>query len=372
MQTGTARRSAGVDQVREALRDGETVARLLGFEPTRATPDKLVGRCPFHDDRNPSFALLRGGTGGWGGRCHGCGAKGDALALLGQRYGYETHGPGFRDLVEDVSRRLGLVPGRPAPRPAPAPAAAPAAPGPDIEARRQTQHAIWTLLPPVEGDVLRYLLGRGFRRDEIPDAWRSLPPPAAQGDLVERIIGHVGLEAWRASGSGLAATTGKAFSFAGNRLVLPWWSGTSCANATLAMLQRRRIDSIKSDKYISAAPGLLAQPEGAEDVAEIDPTVLVVVEGVLDAAAVRLLAREHGLAWAAIAIPGASSWRSEWASLGRGRHCVIGLDLDQAGKGGAPQIWADLEAAGALTVQRRLPMGGKDWMDVLAAVRGAA
>ena len=394
-QSATARSTGRVtaEQAREALRDRATVVRLLGLEEGRGSNDrKVVARCPFHDDRNPSFALVATTAGGWAGRCFGCDARGDALALVARHLGHTTTGPGFVQLLDDIGARLGLAPAargsstssqtkRPAPPPKPEP------PAPDLAARREIQHRIWETLVdmcPMRGEVLRYLISRGFRREEIPGAidangiptagdWCALPPPDEQANVVRGIVSDIGEDAWR--DSGLADPGGRPrFMMPENRLVLPWWEGRSSANATVGMLQRRRIDAnaAKGGKYVGPRGLAPAQPYGAEDIDEIDPLVIVIVEGVLDVHAVRALAREHGMAWAAVGIPGATAWKREWAALAKDRDLVVGLDDDDAGKNGTTvaEIWVDLEQAGARSISRELPMGAKDWLDVLARMRG--
>jgi len=77
-----------VEAVRAALGDLANVCRLLGLTP-RSERGGLF-RCPFHEDKTPSFSLFPSERGGWAGKCHGCGAKGDAIALIGRKLGFPT------------------------------------------------------------------------------------------------------------------------------------------------------------------------------------------------------------------------------------------------------------------------------------------
>src|SRR4051794_39893550 len=68
-----------------AVRDRIDLARvatdLLGPAPGRigAKGRRLWWRCPFHEDRNPSF-VVDPGKPSW--RCYGCGERGDAATLV--------------------------------------------------------------------------------------------------------------------------------------------------------------------------------------------------------------------------------------------------------------------------------------------------
>lgn len=80
------------------------------------------------------------------------------------------------------------------------------------------------------------------------------------------------------------------------------------------------------------------------------PGKVWICEGVIDA----LTLISHGLS--AIAIPGARTWRPEWASFLEGRDVVIALDPDNAGKSGTDDILASLAGANSVDVAK-LPEG---------------
>ena len=63
-----------------------------------------------------------------------------------------------------------------------------------------------------------------------------------------------------------------------------------------------------------------------------------------------------------LALPGASSWKPEWAEYARGRPVILALDNDAAGEAAVARMTPDLEAAGATKIERLLPPAGqKDW-----------
>lgn len=72
----------------------------------------LTGPCPFHADRDPSFAVTLEGehAGQW--KCFGCGAGGDLIAFYQRR-----HACGFLETLTALGDLLGLAGGTPTDRP---------------------------------------------------------------------------------------------------------------------------------------------------------------------------------------------------------------------------------------------------------------
>lgn len=85
----------------EDLLDRVDLAELIG---SRITLKKAGGnykaRCPFHDEKTPSFNV-RPDKGFY--HCFGCGAHGDAISFV-----REFDGLGFTDAVEELAKRAGL------------------------------------------------------------------------------------------------------------------------------------------------------------------------------------------------------------------------------------------------------------------------
>ncbi|MDE2505859.1 MAG: hypothetical protein KGM43_01490 [Planctomycetota bacterium] len=77
--------------LREMIDIERVATELLGPSPGRGGGRGLWWRCPFHDDRNPSFQVNPAKR-SW--RCFGCGAHGDAAALV-----MKIDHIGFRDAV---------------------------------------------------------------------------------------------------------------------------------------------------------------------------------------------------------------------------------------------------------------------------------
>jgi DNA primase len=64
----------------QELKSRVPIEDLIGrYVPLRRSGQRLVARCPFHDDQNPSFVVFPA-TGTF--HCFGCGAHGDVIAFL--------------------------------------------------------------------------------------------------------------------------------------------------------------------------------------------------------------------------------------------------------------------------------------------------
>src|SRR5690606_9918446 len=72
----------------------EDVAERHGVR-LRGEGRRLVGRCPFHEDRSPSLSIYRE-TQSF--HCFGCGASGDVIDFVRR-----TGGLGFREAVERLA-----------------------------------------------------------------------------------------------------------------------------------------------------------------------------------------------------------------------------------------------------------------------------
>ena len=77
------------------------LAELIGSRITlKKAGSNYKARCPFHDEKTPSFNV-RPDKGFY--HCFGCGAHGDAISFV-----REFDGLGFTDAVEELARRAGL------------------------------------------------------------------------------------------------------------------------------------------------------------------------------------------------------------------------------------------------------------------------
>ncbi len=85
----------------EDLLDRTDLAELIGSRiALKKAGANYKARCPFHDEKTPSFNV-RPDKGFY--HCFGCGAHGDAISFI-----REFEGLGFTEAVEDLARRAGL------------------------------------------------------------------------------------------------------------------------------------------------------------------------------------------------------------------------------------------------------------------------
>lgn len=85
------------------MRDGVDLVELVrGRVALTRRGGRWVGRCPFHEERTPSFSLLPPDARRY--YCHGCGATGDAFDWMQQQEG----APGFTEAVIALAERFGI------------------------------------------------------------------------------------------------------------------------------------------------------------------------------------------------------------------------------------------------------------------------
>lgn len=236
--------------------------RLLGPATGRRGQSgrRLWWRCPFHEDRNPSFCVEPGKP--WW-RCYGCGEHGDAVTLAMKKMGLAF--PEALDwLCDRQSAPRNGTAGKPPPRPpkrsspstgrTPAPAAPPppetkpAAPGRMLTSERaaalvaSAAARLWT---PEGADALAYLVNRGLTHETIRAARLGVTPPVA--DLNGRPAG----------------------------IVVPWFDGDR-----LALVKIRQPEGVKP-KYREAYRDRPEMFPGPATIRNGRP--LVIVEGEFDA-----------------------------------------------------------------------------------------
>ena len=113
---------------------------------------EMVGLCPFHSERTPSFTIYDGGHRF---QCFGCGAGGDVLDFV-----QALHGVGLREAGELLGGgKLPVV-------------ALPPVPADDSADRVEKARAIWQASHPIEGTVAQTYLRRRAIRMSLPDCLR--------------------------------------------------------------------------------------------------------------------------------------------------------------------------------------------------------
>ena len=311
---------------RERIDLAAVTTALLGPAPGRRGERgrRLWWCCPFHPDRNPSFCV-DAGKGWW--RCYGCGAHGDAAALVMQLNGvtfpeavaYLTGGP--------APTRPGKAPARPVVKPKPEPPPEPSGLS-EADALALVEAADALLWSPEGADALAYLTGRRCLAPATIRAarlgWTSgVMVPTRDGDRSFQALG------W----------------------VVPWFHGDR-----LALVKIRQPDG-RRPKYAEAFrdPARVVCYPSPSTIRPGRP--LVVVEGELDAL---VLGEALGELTALVTLGSASASPTPdiLARMLLAPRWFIATDADPAG---------DKAAAGWPARARRVrPPVGKDWTDAKA------
>lgn len=359
-------------EVRYALTDPRALCDALGLlDGPRSWARQARGvivRCPWHNERTPSCSVYRAYDGTIAVKCHGCGASGDALSLLAAVAGLDPRRD-FAEVLDEAARIAGVRIS--SPRPAPAARERGLEPL-DDDVFAELADALLEMCP-VEGekDARAYLEDRGVFK--LAKHWGALPADRKRLAAVrDAIVARFGRETWLRSG--LCHADGPRagdWLFADHRLVIPW-RAAGVAGSVLSLQRRllREPSSPREPKYIVTRGRAAAVPYGCDDALEElgEGVELAIVEGALDALAMRILSRRAGLSRAVVAIPGVEHWAKHIATLGalaRGRVAVVALDADAAGERHVRELADALVKAGATRVVRSRPSKGKDWCDVL-------
>src|SRR4051795_2914415 len=88
-------KDASVDEVKAAA---DMVSVVSARSPLRKAGARYVGRCPFHEERTPSFSVNAVDKLYY---CFGCGAKGDLITFV-----RETEGLDFAGSIEWLAERF--------------------------------------------------------------------------------------------------------------------------------------------------------------------------------------------------------------------------------------------------------------------------
>ena len=298
----------------EDLLDRIDLAELIG---SRITLKKAGGnykaRCPFHDEKTPSFNV-RPDKGFY--HCFGCGAHGDAISFV-----REFDGLGFTDAVEELARRAGMeVPY-------------------DQSARQEMQQArtltdaldyasrfYQSALKGQQGEFARdYLKQRGlddsiieqYQLGYAPGTGTALFDSASkdlQGPLVET--------------GAVSDRYGRPRDLFRNRVMFPIRNSRGRTIAfggrTLGDDKAKYINSPESDVFHKSRE-IYGLYEAKQSIRQLDR--LLVVEGYMDVIALA----QNGIHFAVATLGTATNQDSLSALLKQVRHLVFCFDGDQAG-----------------------------------------
>jgi hypothetical protein len=312
-------------EVKNRIDLGIVATALLGPVEKRQGR-RLLWRCPWHDDHDPSFEVKIGEP--WW-NCRPCGLGGDAANLV-----MKLKGVGFPAAAHWLAELVGIVPpaGKPIrPRPpiaSPAKAASrppdPPSGLPPLDALALVEDAEQRLWTSEGSTALTYLHGRGLDDETIRR---------------HRLGMVANLEIPRKDGSGTWRASG---------VVIPWFDGD---RLTLLKIRRREGAAPKYVEVFRDRPLLYPDP------AAVRPgRPMTACEGELDAL---LLRQELADLEVSVVSLGSASARPDAVILGRmlcAAPWFVATDADQAG---------DRSASGwpARAIRVRPPTPHKDWTE---------
>ncbi|MCY1080376.1 DNA primase [Archangium lansingense] len=329
-------------KIQEVLERVDLVGLVSRYVELKKAGREFKGRCPFHQEKTPSFYVVPEKRFYF---CHGCRASGDAVSFV-QRYLGKT----FIDAVRDLAREVGVD--------------LEAAQDPGARERQQIKEAtdlaaehFRALLWEEEGRSARaYLASRGIS-DETARAFGLGWAPAAWTSLADRLT-KAGMVEWGLN-AGLVSKRNKGdgyFDFFRSRLIIP----IRAPEGRPIAFGARLVDAEEGPKYLNSRESrlynksetLFGMDQARDEIRRRKAAVLV--EGYFDCIALHQEGVKHTVALCSTALtPG------HLKLLGRAeaRELFLLLDGDQAGLAAVERLAGPLLAAGAAAKVALLPQG---------------
>jgi DNA primase catalytic core len=308
------------DVLREIRARVDIAAFIGGYVPLKKRGNDLVGLCPFHAEKTPSFHVHpdRGFF-----KCFGCGAGGDVVTFL-----QKTENVGFGDAVRALASKAGVELEPESPRAARARSEREAM----HEANRVAAAYFSRMLQGDRGSAARaYCRERGLDAGTVerfglgyaPDSWDGLVA-ALQRDGVELAL---------AAGAGLVKSGQRGYyDFYRNRLMVPTYSTTgeviAFGGRALGDGEPKYLNTSTTPVYTKGHH--LFALNLARRAAQTDRTIIV-VEGYLDCIALHQAGFEN-----AVASLGTSFTAEQAAELRKyAEYVFLCFDGDAAGSAAA-------------------------------------
>jgi hypothetical protein len=375
--------------VRRELSDVRRVVEALGLGVgAKRQARGLVVRCPAHNERDASCSITRGPDATIRVKCFSCGFAGDVFHLVAAAEGIALP----RDFPKALQRARELGRATPADPPAQRRATRPEAPDapPVLDGSTFAASAAALLEAcPLYSGVAAGLRARGLLFEAQGDGWGELPrdrPGPFEGDGRSEL--GTALEAVRPKFEPASLRwliSRDRVVWGEHRLLIPWRR----PDGSIWGLQRRYAPFYGDEAPVGRTPKYVWPSEsvyspapryayGVDSPALETGTDLWLVEGAVDVLALRALARAGALGAevpprpAVLGLPGVEMWGRFGPSVlryVRGRRVLVAFDADKAGDRaakGSKAMVDDLLRAGARTIDRRRPLGFKDWGELAA------
>ena len=349
---------ASVEAVRQAA---DLVELLRGRVQLVRRSGRWWGRCPFHDERSPSFTILPDHRNYY---CFGCGAKGDAITWMREREGAAS----FNEAVEALAERFGIE--LKYAESSPQEEAARAANRKRIEVLQRARdfYAAYLWKADEAAGARAYLAERGFDEDLLRTYHVGYAPGG--GSVLSTRALRQGYDRRQLVEAGLARDRGGApQDFFTSRITFPIANGRDQVQGFGA----RTLDPNERAKYVNSPEGRNFRKRTllfALDVARAEAARrnwVMVVEGYTDVLALAKAGYPN-----AVACMGTSLTSEQLRLLARTADEVrLCFDGDRAGQDAA---WRSVEALGDLEVRlTAVPFpAGSDPGDLAAAEDGVA
>ncbi|MFY9665473.1 MAG: DNA primase [Candidatus Cybelea sp.] len=308
------------DVLREIRARVDIAAFIGGYVPLKKRGNDLVGLCPFHAEKTPSFHVHpdRGFF-----KCFGCGAGGDVVTFL-----QKTENVGFGDAVRALASKAGVELEPESPRAARARSEREAM----HEANRVAAAYFARMLQGDRGSAARaYCRERGLDAGTVERFGLGYAPDSWDGLVAE--LQRDGVELALAAGAGLVKSGQRGYyDFYRNRLMVPTYSTTgeviAFGGRALGDGEPKYLNTSTTPVYTKGHH--LFALNLARRAAQTDRTIIV-VEGYLDCIALHQAGFEN-----AVASLGTSFTAEQAAELRKyAEYVFLCFDGDAAGSAAA-------------------------------------
>jgi DNA primase len=308
------------DVLREIRARVDIAAFIGGYVPLKKRGNDLVGLCPFHAEKTPSFHVHpdRGFF-----KCFGCGAGGDVVTFL-----QKTENVGFGDAVRALASKAGVELEPESPRAARARSEREAM----HEANRVAAAYFSRMLQGDRGSAARaYCRERGLDAGTVERFGLGYAPDSWDGLVAE--LQRDGVELALAAGAGLVKSGQRGYyDFYRNRLMVPTYSTTgeviAFGGRALGDGEPKYLNTSTTPVYTKGHH--LFALNLARRAAQTDRTIIV-VEGYLDCIALHQAGFEN-----AVASLGTSFTAEQAAELRKyAEYVFLCFDGDAAGSAAA-------------------------------------
>lgn len=232
------------DSVQRVRDNADLVELVRGRVALQRRGGRWMGRCPFHEERTPSFGLLPPDSRRY--YCHGCGATGDAFDWMQQQEG----AGGFAEAVVALAERFGIEISYVEESPAEAAARQGRERRGELLERAAAFYAEYLWRADDAAPAREYLASRGIP-EELVRRYRVGFAPTA-GDALSRRALAQGYSREHLADAGLArARGGRASDFFVGRITFP----IADARGRVQGFGARTLDPNERAKYVNSPEG---------------------------------------------------------------------------------------------------------------------